>query len=56
MSRIYEKLLRIYAAEGDNAGVHHLSELAKKYPYRAEMVSWAANLKALKFTVAPAKI
>ena len=58
MTRIYESYCGFMHSEGDNVGAaHHLSELAKKYPYRAEIwLNWAANLKALKFTIAPAKI
>ena len=45
-------------AEGDNvAASHHLAELATSHPNRAEnWLNWAASLKGLKFTVAPARI
>ena len=55
---IRKSIADLKTAKGENlTASHDLKELAACYPNRAEhWLNWAASLKSLKFTVAPALI
>ena len=55
---ILKAIADLKSAEGDNVSAsHYLAGLASSHPNRAaNWLNWAASLKSMKFTVAPARI